>query len=159
VDGTLLATVDTTEFTTPTGGDNILFGHSDINAGISADPNYAIVQFTLVDNVQVSTVSAVDDADFDGDGDIDGADFLTWQRNVGAAGNQSQGNANGDGTIDAADLAIWKTQFGNPPPAAASAGAVPEPGTWLLAALAAVACLGLAAPRRRHGLAHVVVRK
>lgn len=39
--------------------------------------------------------------DFDGDGDVDGADFLNWQ-----AGNSSNGPLNAD------DLANWKTNFG-----------------------------------------------
>lgn len=53
-------------------------------------------------------------ADFDGDLDVDGADFLTWQRNVGAASGalQIQGDANNDHANNAADLAEWRTSFG-----------------------------------------------
>ncbi|MBN1855116.1 MAG: PEP-CTERM sorting domain-containing protein [Pirellulales bacterium] len=67
---------------------------------------------------------SIDDGDFDNDGDVDGADFLVWQR--------------GFGTIyDAADLAIWKNQFGTGGASANLAGmAVPEP--------AALGLLGLA---------------
>ena len=143
VNGTPLITVETAEFTIPTGGDNILFGHGDINAGVSLDPYYDDVQFTLIDNIKVSvaTETPTEDADFDDDGDVDGADFLVWQRGFGTAGDNSMGNANGDATIDAADLGIWTAQFGQTaPPASASIAAVPEPTTIGLA-LASLACL------------------
>ena len=58
-------------------------------------------------------------ADFDSDGDRDGADFLAWQRGLGATGAAAapaNGNADFDHDVDGADLGFWKTQFGNPPP-------------------------------------------
>jgi len=59
--------------------------------------------------------------DFDGDGDVDGFDFLTWQR----------------GSLSPSDLADWEANFGlsGGPLAGASAAAVPEPSTWMLAAV------------------------
>ena len=87
-------------------------------------------------------------ADFDDDGDVDGADFLRWQRGFGTGTTLAQGNADGDGDVDAADLAIWKTQFGSTGLATGSAAAVPEPAGLGLACLA----LGMvAALRRRFG--------
>jgi T5SS/PEP-CTERM-associated repeat protein len=72
-----------------------------------------------------------DDADFDGDGDVDGADFLTWQRGLGATGaDLEDGDANGDSNVNAADLAIWNTQFG--PAAVPAASNIPEPSAALL---------------------------
>jgi len=56
VDGVLLVTVDANELTIPTGGTNILFGHADINAGISTHPNFPHVEFTLIDNVRVTQI-------------------------------------------------------------------------------------------------------
>src|SRR5690606_20394760 len=56
-----------------------------------------------------SEVIAVNDADFNDDGAVDGNDFLIWQRGFGASG---AGDADGNGAIDAADLAVWKNQFG-----------------------------------------------
>jgi hypothetical protein len=98
-----------------------------------------------------------DDADFDGDGDVDGADFLTWQRGLGA-GDQPAGDANGDDVVDGDDLDIWRTQFG-PGAATPAAGAVPEPSTWALAALACAACIAAAAPQRRAALARVKIAR
>jgi hypothetical protein len=89
------------------------------------------------------SAATTEDADFDGDGDIDGADFLTWQRGVGTAGTQAQGNADGQGLIDGADLAIWEAQFGT---ATAASAPVPEPASALLALAAAVGAAAI-----RHG--------
>jgi hypothetical protein len=97
-----------------------------------------------VTNVQVDYVrvySAVTppapSADFDADGDVDGADFLTWQRGVGttSGANRTSGNANAgvDGDVDAGDLATWREQFGAGGAGPASA-AIPEPASWVLVA-------------------------
>ena len=79
------------------------------------------------------------DADFDGDGVVDGADFLTWQRGFGAATTHRQGDANRSGAVDANDLAIWRSQFGGGVVAAASA--IPEPSGGLVAIAAAALSL------------------
>jgi hypothetical protein len=86
-------------------------------------------------------------SDFDNDGDVDGADFLTWQKNLGATGqpDKSTGDANGDGNVNAADLTEWQAHFGLAP-AVGAAGAVPEPSAL---ALAACVVAGLTARRRR----------
>jgi hypothetical protein len=85
-------------------------------------------------------------ADFDGDGDVDGADFLNWQRGLGmTAAQRINGDADGNGTVNAADLAIWKTSFGGAP-AAAAAATVPEPAST---AMFAIALAGALALRRR----------
>lgn len=52
-------------------------------------------------------------ADFDSDNDVDGADFLTWQRNLGRTGaTKPQGDANGDTIVNGSDLAAWRSSFG-----------------------------------------------
>jgi hypothetical protein len=71
-------------------------------------------------------------SDFDGDLDVDGADYLTWQRGVGLQGTASfaDGDANADFNVDRGDLAYWKGQFEL---SSAAAAAVPEPATACLA--------------------------
>ncbi len=91
--------------------------------------------------------SPLTDADFDGDGDVDGADFLIWQRGVGSGTSQSQGDANFSGAVDGVDLGIWKTEFGTPQSLVATT-AIPEPASC---ALSLVALVGAAATRRRLG--------
>jgi hypothetical protein len=82
-------------------------------------------------------------ADFDRDGDVDGQDFLTWQRNASATpASQSEGDANFDGTVDANDLTVWQESYGGLLPAVI---AVPEPTALLLTWTAS---LGLALRRK-----------
>ncbi|MCC6492611.1 MAG: hypothetical protein IT424_06290 [Pirellulales bacterium] len=66
-------------------------------------------------------------ADFDEDGDVDGADFLTWQRGLDAAATHAGGDADGNGGVDGVDLAAWKFQFGASGAGAPAQIAVPEP--------------------------------
>ncbi len=95
--------------------------------------------FFYLGGLEISSAGVVDTADFDSDEDVDGADFLTWQRGVAADLNPAlaQGNSNGDGVVDGADLDIWKTQFGTPSGVVASSSA-PEPAGLTLFAIAAV---------------------
>jgi Pretoxin HINT domain/Serpin (serine protease inhibitor) len=60
----------------------------------------------------VSTVTPAN-ADFDGDGDVDGRDFLAWQRGFGMSGPMlANGDSNADGHVDGADLSAWQSAFG-----------------------------------------------
>jgi endonuclease I len=73
--------------------------------------------------------AAVSTADFDSDGDVDGGDFLTWQRGFGTGTTLETGDADNSGTVDEADLLIWQEQFGLEVGGLAGATAVPEPST------------------------------
>ncbi len=91
----------------------------------------------------------IEDGDFDAvydgeqfvfDGDVDGRDFLTWQRNYGFGGGQfatrRHGDANGDRTVDSADLAIWSANYGTVSgPPVSSVVTVPEPTSLIFLAL------------------------
>jgi len=65
-------------------------------------------------------------ADFDGDNDIDGADFLAWQRGFNKPSNvmKEDGDADDDGDVDGDDLGFWQAQFGGPAPAITAASTV-----------------------------------
>ena len=81
------------------------------------------------------------DGDYDDDGDVDGGDFLVWQRNAGNAPGSLPNDHTG-ATIGAEQLNAWAGNFG------ASRGrpaAVPEPSVWNLLL---VSCLGALRPRR-----------
>lgn len=67
-------------------------------------------------------------ADFDNDGDVDGFDFLKWQR-----GDVSS-------PPSAEDLTLWETQFGTPI-SLSSAASIPEPSSIALAALGLLSLL------------------
>jgi hypothetical protein len=61
--------------------------------------------------------------DFDGDNDVDGADFLIWQRNLGRVNaGQNQGDANHDGVVNGADLTQIKINFGTAAGSVVNAG-------------------------------------
>jgi hypothetical protein len=84
-------------------------------------------------------------ADFNQDGDVDGDDFLIWQRGLGIGSTLPEGDADGDGEVDAGDLAAWRFQFGSTDAAVPVGSAVPEP-----TGLIAVACLAVVCAVRRH---------
>jgi hypothetical protein len=79
-------------------------------------------------------------ADFDDDGDVDGADLQQWRREFGPS---MLGDADGDRDSDGADLLQWQRQVGSGP--ASLAASVPEPAAWLLA------LIGVFARIRRRG--------
>ncbi len=81
-------------------------------------------------------------ADFDEDGDVDGIDFLTWQRGSGAllGALHGDGDADGDGDVDDDDLAIFDASYGSLPLVASVVG-VPEPGAMAMAAIVVLMCL------------------
>ena len=56
----------------------------------------------------------MDAADFDSDLDIDGIDFLTWQRGVGQTGQfiNPLGDADRNGHVNQTDLGLWNGQYG-----------------------------------------------
>ncbi|MCA9237348.1 MAG: hypothetical protein KDA44_17865 [Planctomycetales bacterium] len=96
----------------------VLFNDTSItHTSIDNDPRLhsRIVQ-DILENLNQPT------ADFDGDGLIDGADFLKWQRGESPRG----------GSAD--DLALWQSQYGAGGPASASV-AVPEPASATLVAI------------------------
>ena len=95
-----------------------------------------------------SIVPPANDADFDNDSDVDGNDFLIWQRGLGVGTTNETGDANDDGAVDAADLAIWRGDFGDGGSAAIKVAAVPEPAALALAALATLGFAGGRARRR-----------
>jgi hypothetical protein len=70
--------------------------------------------------------------DFDGDRDVDGADFVAWQTNfpLATGATLAQGDADADGDVDGADFVVWQTNFPTTP--SPSSSPVPEPGgIWL----------------------------
>lgn len=54
--------------------------------------------------------------DFNGNGLVDGADFVVWRKNNGqSVPRMTLGDANGDGLVNQTDYAIWHSQFGTVP--------------------------------------------
>jgi hypothetical protein len=94
---------------------------------------------------RTATLLDTPSADFDEDGDVDGGDFLAWQRGYHTLINatHAQGDADGDGDVDSDDLAVFSSTYGNfTPPPALAATAVPEPSVLALLALGLLMRLG-----------------
>lgn len=85
--------------------------------------------------------SALFEADFNGDGKVDGDDLAKWKNDFSGPGS----DANGDNVTDGADFLIWQRQLGGGASVPA-VSAVPEPTAFLLLATAS---LGLGTLRRR----------
>lgn len=107
---------------------------------VGANPNGAGPTIAL--NVTILPEGPTGPAgDYNGDGAVDGADFLVWQRSLGVAASPAGSGADGDanGIVDAGDLTVWKDHFGGN--AGTPVSAVPEPGAALLAAMGAIGLL------------------
>ena len=63
--------------------------------------------------------------DFDDDGDVDGFDFLSWQRGFGMVdvAIAADGDSNNDNNVDGVDFADWSAEFGSTGPLASTQAA------------------------------------
>jgi hypothetical protein len=79
--------------------------------------------------------------DYNGNGIVDGADYVLWRNSEGQSVTTGTG-ADGDrnGTIGPGDYTVWRSHFGDTASGVGAAAAVPE-GTTLVLALVGV-CLG-----------------
>lgn len=116
-------------------------GHAQVQVTLAAS---AWAQFT-------PTMAPPPRGDFDGDGDVDGAEFLALQRGIGEnlAASLSQGDANHDGIVDAMDVQEFNDSFGAS--LTASAVATPEPAALALAVIGLLYA-GCAVRHRNHAV-------
>lgn len=108
----------------------------------TADDNIQFYQLDIA--VEDNIIVIPDSADFDGDGDVDGADFLAFQIGFGITQGQTQadGDANHDGGVNAFDFGIWQQQYGTENIGDLGVStAVPEPGTASLLLLVGCAMI------------------
>jgi|GEM_PF-1640073 len=126
-------------------GDWILLGVVDDGDSLSNNTIVALQASPLSPIAQ-----APDSGDFDQDADIDGADFLAWQRGFGVTtlAGVAHGDGNHSGTVTSEDLTIWQSQYGSAV-SSASLQSVHEPTSLALLLLAAS---GFAAYRRSHSI-------
>jgi hypothetical protein len=97
---------------------------------VGGDTNSLTFQYRNADTGAIVTgdfefVTTGPNGDYDNDGDVDGRDFLIWQRG---------GSPN---SLSSGDLAAWQANYGTGSIAAANV-AVPEPSSWMLFSLVAV---------------------
>ena len=87
------------------------------------------------------------EADFDADGDVDGADFLRWQLGFGTATGATRldGDADRDGDVDGGDFLKWQLLFGRE--TSLFSRVVPEPGSIVFSLMLCLLAVGV---RTRH---------
>jgi hypothetical protein len=59
------------------------------------------------------TVTALAPGDFNGDGKVDGVDFLNWQSHYPTSSGATcdHGDANGDAKVDGVDFLVWQSHY------------------------------------------------
>jgi hypothetical protein len=123
--------------------DQLNYGWIGIRIDNEADATATVVGYGYESTPGVAILAGdtgpfVANADYDDDGDVDGRDFLVWQRAFGSTvANGTGADGNGDGTVNAGDLSLWESQFAAGATAAESpfGTPVPEPGSLLMASL------------------------
>ncbi|TWU26016.1 metallophosphoesterase [Bythopirellula polymerisocia] len=126
--GTITAPNDNLLTYEPTLSGSFLINSLDMPGITLEDSSFSWAFISFDDPITPSTSNT---ADFNGDGTVDGADFLIWQRGVNSSGGLANGDADNSGYVDGDDLGIWQTQYGTKgltPPLSV----IPEPTTLLL---------------------------
>jgi hypothetical protein len=112
------------------------------------DPEFDSAVFMLNTLEHVTVLSS----DHDLDDDVDGRDFLIWQRNFAQTGQN--GDANSDYQVDDLDLVAWQSQYGSIA-STAQLVVVPEPSVGVVLSVSFLILWGFAMPRKRHWLANL----
>jgi len=78
------------------------------------ESSFVSLGFNLIGNGLATDSFIHLDSDFDGDGTVNGTDFLIWQSGLGTGpgATKADGDANGDGFVDFDDLTVWSTDVG-----------------------------------------------
>jgi hypothetical protein len=108
----------------------------------SIDPGYNGMLVNTWDNgafngMQLRSLGLL--GDYDQNGSIGPGDYQAWKNSFGSTSNLNA-DGNGNGVVDAADYTIWRDRVtgGGAGSGGLSLGAVPEPGTGLMACVAMV---------------------
>ena len=115
--GTVEGFIDGVSVGTTVGGTQISGAIRDLSVG--AEWNGQKYWGGTIDEFRITTIAPLS-ADFDGDGNVDGDDLndptLGWQARFGA-------------DLDGSDFLSWQREFGSVGPATSALGTVPEPST------------------------------
>jgi hypothetical protein len=94
-----------------------------VPAGLAGEREYTSKSAAKCIVLEVAAVPRFT-ADFDEDGDVDGADLLEWRGNFGVNGFS---DADDDGDFDGADFLAWQRRLGSGLLGLAAVHPIPEP--------------------------------
>lgn len=126
--------------------------------GTNAAGTFSINDFTFDGAVAQTSGTTAFAGDYNGDGVVDAADFVTYAKAVTSGGTLLNETAS-PGVVDSADYDTWRQNFGNTQSVGGGAGLhsggveVPEP-TPLALLVAAVLFIGAGTQARRQGSPH-----
>ena len=138
-DGTFDSSITFDVTTGPNGFDSLRIG-APSNVSSPGNDFYGGVIF---DNIKLTLedIPTSLTGDYNGDGEVDAADYTTWRDTLGDSvlndGDGADGNENG--VVDPLDYNVWVTNYGNSSSSSSAAAAVPEPSSLILLSLAAYA--------------------
>jgi hypothetical protein len=69
--------------------------------------------------------------DYNGDGNVDAADFTVWRDSMGQVSAGLAADGNGDGVVSETDYELWRTQYGRRTPAISAAPEASALAIWL----------------------------
>ena len=151
-DGTPFSPADGDSFTILSADDDITGSFSSVSLPELLDGLVWEVDLADGKSLQITAASTLR-SDFNGDGEVDAADYVIWRKQVGqsGAGLLADGTGPGglpDGVVNEWDYQLWATNFGKSVVGATSASAhgVPEPSSALLLGLIGLGILA----RGRH---------
>ena len=138
-DGTFDTSFTADVTTGPNGYNSLRIGSP---SGVSSAGN-GLYGGVIFDNIKLTLEDIVSPltGDYNGDGEVDAADYTVWRDTLGDSvlndGDGADGNENG--VVDPLDYNVWVTNYGNSSPSLATAAAVPEPSSLLMLSLATLA--------------------
>jgi hypothetical protein len=99
-----------------------------------AAANYTVSNLWIGSGASLIAPTLTSQGDFNHDGSVNSADYVTWRNSIGQSGANLAADGNGNNQIDAGDLLTWRQHFGVSVTGAASGGelsspSVPEPAS------------------------------
>lgn len=105
-------------------------------SSITLIPSTGVVTSSVVTSLTLTALPP--SANFDGNENVDADDLARWKAGYGVGNARGQGDADVDGDVDGGDFLIWQRQLGTSPPSVGAAVATPEPAGAVLMVLAAM---------------------
>lgn len=99
---------------------------------------------TVMGQVNATTTFEINFGDYNGDLQVDGADYTVWRDSLGATGSGLAADGNGDEVVDEGDYLLWRENWGNTALLNSPLGGilpVPEPSSGGLMAISFVVAL------------------